>query len=177
MQKFYVNFQVQSLFHTYCKTIQAPFLEIFHQTVNFSSWIWLLFELIISSFFAFSEALESHQDQFSSTFCTTALFYLCKISLIHWKEKKSHCQDGDRGKGCSEKLWSVILLWLTLLWAESLDEMVSRVFFHLQVFCDCLNFGSSNWIMIRNLCFTIYIFFLFSKEHCFLWNFYLKMIL
>lgn len=183
VSKFYVIFRLRAFF--------IPTIKLYkHHSLNIPpkcEFFILNLITIWAEHFTFSEALESHKGKFPSTFCPTACFYLCKISFIYWKGKKKRKPLSGWWHSethCSGKLWSIIqgnLLWLTLLWEESLDGMISRGLFHLQVFCDCLNFDYPSWIMIRNLChFLQYVFFFLKNTACnksfgtFAWKWFLN---
>lgn len=160
------------------KAFSIPTIKLFkHHSSKYPAKMWIFhfeFDYYLNWTFNLSshflKPLKAIKTNFFHFLHYSIFFTSAKYLLYIGKKKKSHCQDGDRVKNCSEKLWSVILgnlLWLTLLWAESLDEMISRVLFHLQTFCDCLNFDSSNWIMIRNLCHVLqYIFFFLKNTAC-----------
>lgn len=84
VSKFYVIFRLRAFF--------IPTIKLYkHHSLNIppkSEFFILNLITIWAEHFTFSEALESHQGQFPSTFCPTACFYLCKISFIYWKKKK-----------------------------------------------------------------------------------------
>lgn len=127
-----------------------PKIPIFY--IEFDYYLSSTIKLLSSHFLKNFEAMRA---TFLPLFAPQHLSSSAKYHL-NVRGKKKYSLGGQRVEQVAQAGFGVSvlgnLLWLTVLWAGRLDKMISRSLFHLQVFCDCLDFGSPNWIMLRNVC-------------------------